>query len=367
VTGTAAPLAALRAQFPVLQRVAYLNAGSNGPLPATGIAAACAELEREGEQGRGTRSHFERRLAVADAVRAAYAERVGCVPADLALTGSTTEGVARVLLALALGRGDEIVTSDEEHPGVLGPLVAQRARGVEVRIAPWADVADAVGPRTRLVVCSHVSWRSGRFAPVEALAQLDVPLLLDGAQGAGAVPVDVAALGADAYAAAGQKWLCGPEGTGLLYVSEALRETMRSPAPAYVNLVDPGLGLEAELHRDARAYDAPVLSGPALAQAQAALGVLGAAGWELVHANGAALAASAADALREHGREVLERDRTTLVTWREPDAPAAVERLGEAGVVVRSLPGEDLVRASFGGWSTADDLDRLLAALPPTT
>jgi selenocysteine lyase/cysteine desulfurase len=360
----AAPLAALRARFPVLRQVAYLNAGSNGPLPSASVEAARAELERELAKGRGARSHFQRRLEVADALRASYAARVGCAVEDLALTGSTTEGIARVLLALDLRRGEEIVTSDEEHPGVLGPLLAQRARGVDVRLVPWAAVADAVGPRTRLVVCSHVSWLSGRYAPLDALAQLEVPLLLDGAQGAGAVPVDVAVLGAAAYAAAGQKWLCGPEGTGLLYVSPALRERMRPPAPAYVNLADPDAGLDAALHGDARAYDAPALSGPALAQAAAALDVLAAPGWDAVHTHAASLAATAADALAAAGREVRARDRTTLVTWREADAPAVVERLAAAGVVVRWLPGEQLVRASFGGWNDEDDLDRLVAALP---
>ena len=357
------PLAALRAQFPVLERIAYLNAGTNGPLPSAGTAAACEQLEREQARGRAGAVHFERRVALSDAVRAGYAERVGCAPTDLALTTSTTEGIARVLLALDLRPGDEIVTSDEEHPGLLGPLAAQCARGVHVRIAPWADVADAVGPQTRLVTCSHVSWRSGRFAPAE-LASVDVPVLLDGAQGAGAVAVDVGALGADAYAAAGQKWLCGPEGMGLLFVSAALRERMRPPAPGYGNLADASAGLDAVPWEDARAYDTPALPAASLAQALAALEVLGRAGWDAAHAHAAGLAAAAADALRERGREVLERDRTTLVTWREPDAEAAVERLAAAGVVVRSLPGEELVRASFGGWSSPDDLDRLLAALP---
>jgi L-cysteine/cystine lyase len=268
-----------------------------------------------------------------------------------------------VLLALDLRAGEEIVTSDEEHPGLLGPLSAQRERGVRVRIAPWADVADAVGPATRLVACSHVSWRSGRYAPA-GLASLDVPVLLDGAQGAGAVPVDVAALGADAYAAAGQKWLCGPEGSGLLYVSPALRERMHAPAPGYGNLADTAAGLDAVPWDDARAYDTPALPASSLAQARAALDVLAAAGWEAVCAHAAELAATAADALREHGRELLARDRTTLVTWREPDAAATVERLAAAGVVVRSLPGEDLLRASFGAWNNADDLDRLFSALP---
>jgi selenocysteine lyase/cysteine desulfurase len=360
----ATPLAALRAQFPVLEQVAYLNAGTNGPLPREAVAAARLQLEREMAEGRAGAPHFEHRAQLAEQLRGGYAERIGCGAEDLALTTSTTDGVARVLLGLDLGPGDEIVTSDEEHPGVLGPLVGQRARGVEVRLVPWADVADALGPRTRLVVCSHVSWRSGRFAPLDALRARDVPVLLDGAQGVGAVPVDVEALGVAAYAAAGQKWLCGPEGIGLLYVSPALRERMHPPAPGYVNLAEPGQGIDAAPWDDARAYDTPALPAAAFAQAIAALDVPAVAGWDAIHAHASALAAKAADALAAAGRELLPRNRTTLVTWREPDAPAAVELLAAAGVIVRSIPGEDLVRASFGGWNDDDDLDRLLAALP---
>ncbi len=97
---------------------------------------------------------------------------------------------------------------------------------MQVRQVPLAEVADAVGPRTRLVACSHVGWMSGSVAPAE-LAQLDVPVLLDGAQGVGAIGVDVHALGCDAYAGAGQKWLCGPDGTGMLWVSPTLRAAPR--------------------------------------------------------------------------------------------------------------------------------------------
>lgn len=361
--GAPGPLRELRSRFPVLDRVAYLNAGTNGPVPHAATAAAQAQLTWEEREGRAGAAHFERRERLGAALRAGYAARVGCAPADLALTTSTTEGLARVLLALDLRPGEEVLTSDEEHPGVLGPLLGLRARGIAVRVAPWADVADAVGPRTRLVCCSHVSWRSGRLAS-PSLAQLEVPVLLDGAQGAGALSVDVAELGADAYAAAGQKWLCGPEGTGLLYVSPALSERMRPPVPAFDNLADPSRGLDSSPHPDARAYDTPALPAASLAQAGAALDVLGAAGWEAVHAHAAGLAELAAEALQERGRAVLARDRTTLVSWREPAAAAAVERLAAVGVLVRSLPGEDLLRASFGGWSSEEDLDRLLAALP---
>ena len=87
-----------------------------------------------------------------------------------------------------------------------------------MRDVPLARVADAVGPRTRAVVCSQVSWVSGAVAPPE-LADVEVPVVLDGAQGVGAIPVDVQALGCDVYAGSGQKWLCGPDASGMLYVS----------------------------------------------------------------------------------------------------------------------------------------------------
>jgi selenocysteine lyase/cysteine desulfurase len=212
----------LRTEFPVRQRRAYLNAGTDGPVPAAAVQAARAALDDELANGRYM-PHFEARIAAATALREGYARVLGCGPEDVALTTSTSEGIGAVLAGLDLGPGDEIVTSDQEHPGVLGPLRAARDRGATIRMVALCDVADAVGPATRLVACSHVSWIGGEVAPA-ALAELDVPVILDGAQGAGAVPVDVAALGCAAYAAAGQKWLCGADGTGMLYVSPAFRD-----------------------------------------------------------------------------------------------------------------------------------------------
>ncbi|MGO9763635.1 MAG: aminotransferase class V-fold PLP-dependent enzyme, partial [Solirubrobacteraceae bacterium] len=197
-------LPGLRDEFPVLGAVAYLNAGTDGPLPARAVHAAALELERELSDGRAT-AHFERRSELSTALRAAYAAALGADAADVALTTCTTEGMAQVVGGLELGRGDEILTSDEEHPGLLGALSAARElHGVTVREVPLAEVADAVGPSTRLVACSHVGWVSGSLAPPE-LGRLDIPVLLDGAQGVGAVPVDVHALGCDAYAGAGPK------------------------------------------------------------------------------------------------------------------------------------------------------------------
>lgn len=363
MTGNGA-LATLRASFPVLSRVTYLNAGTNGPIASSATAAARSQLEQEEADGRGGLPFFEAMGELAEALRAGYAARLGATADDVALTTSTTEGVGRALLALDPRRGDELLTSDEEHPGVYGPLVAlARTRGVEIRTAPFAEIADAVTSRTTAVVVSHVSWRSGAVAPA-ALAEIEPPLVLDGAQGVGAVPVDVAALGASFYAGAGQKWLCGPAGTGMLYVAPEMRERFEPQSPGYLNLANPNDGLGAAPLGDARAYDTPALPGSSLAHARATLELLDAAGWESVHAQAHDLADLAAGYLRERGREVLARGRTTLVAWREPDAVAVAERLAAEGVIIRPLPNEDLLRASFGGWSSARDLERLLEVLP---
>jgi selenocysteine lyase/cysteine desulfurase len=354
---------ALRAEFPVLGRLAYLNAGTDGPLAARAATAAAQELQRELEEGRA-KSHFERRTELTDALRAAYAGTLGCDPADVALTTSATEGIAQTIAGLELGRGDEILTSDEEHPGLLGALSAARElREVEIREVPLGEVAEAVGPRTRLVACSHVSWMTGRRASAE-LAELDVPVLLDGAQGVGAVPTDVPALGCDAYAGAGQKWLCGPDGTGMLYVSARLRERLAVPRRGYPNLADPDAGLAARLHDDARRLDTLSLSAETVACALAAHEVLESAGWQAVHERAARLAARLAELLAEHGREPVPRDDTTLVSFPSADPPAERERLAEQGVIVRNIPSRPWLRASVGAWNDEEDLDRLLASLP---
>lgn len=353
---------ALRDQFPVLADLAYLNAGTDGPLPAAAVAGAAAELRREAESGRAQR-HFERRGELTGLLRSAYAALLGCAAEDVALTTCTTEGMALVLDGTRFGPGDEILTSDEEHPGLLGGLAAVRERhGVAIRMVPLAEIAESVGPRTRLVACSHVGWMSGSLAPA-ALGELDIPVLLDGAQGVGAVPVDVRALGCDAYAGAGQKWLCGPDGTGMLYVSPALREQLEVGRRGYANLADPGAGLDARLHEDARRFDALALSAETLACALGALRVLDEAGWPAIHARSRELASLLVERLRARGREVAPRAQTTLVSFTSSDPVAERGRLANQGVVLRDIPGRPWLRASVGAWNDEGDIERLLAAL----
>jgi selenocysteine lyase/cysteine desulfurase len=326
------------------------------------VRASQEELDREVSEGR-SQAHFERRSELNRELRSAYAGALGCDAADVALTTCTTEGIGQTIGGLALEPGEEILTSDEEHPGLLGALAAAReVRGAWIREAPMSALAEEVGPRTSLVACSHVGWMSGSVAPLE-LADVDVPVLLDGAQGVGAVEVDVLALGCDAYAGAGQKWLCGPDGTGMLYVSPGLRERLQVARRGYPNIANPDAGLEARLHEDARRFDSPALSAETVACALAAIRVLESAGWAGVHRHARSLAARLAALLVEQGREPAPRGDTTLVSFPSADPTAERAHLAELGIIVRNIPGRPWLRASVGAWNDEEDLDRLLGAL----
>jgi selenocysteine lyase/cysteine desulfurase len=351
---------ALRAQFPVLAERAYLNSGTFGPFPQAALDAQTELLGRLTIEGRSS-AYFELWGDLRTRLRAAYASVLNADPADVALTTGTSDGLVRVLTGIGLQPGDEILTAEREHPGLLGPLGAVRRNlGVTVRTVPLADIADAVDERTRLVACSHVAWTSGAVAP----AMPDgVVVLLDGAQSFGAVPVDIGTLRCDFFAGPGQKWMCGPDGTGVLWIDPAWQERLTALGPTYVNLAVPGDGIDARPATDESRHDAPAIAAESWAAALAAHDVLADAGWDDVFARGAALAVTLAEMLANAGRTVAPRGPSTLVSWEEPDPPAVRERLATAGIVIRDLPGTPYVRASTGAWNSQDDLARLIAAL----
>lgn len=331
----------------------------------TAARAALEQVYDLGERDGRRMPYFERMQGLQAQQRAGYAQVLGAPVDEVALVTSASDGMVRVVGGLELGRGDEILTSDAEHPGLLGPLIAARTRrGVTVRAVPLAEIAGEVRPTTKLVACSHVGWLRGDVVPDLSDVPADVPVLLDGAQSAGAIPVDVKALGIAFYAAAGQKWMCGPVGTGMLYVAPEWQERLAPIGPTYMSFADPhGPADEWELQPGARRHDTAALAPELSAAAVSAHDLLESYGWDRVHARARDLAATFADRLAESGRTVAERGPTTLVSWEEADPKAALERLNAAGVAVRDLPGTNLLRASVGAWNDLSDLERLTAAL----
>jgi L-cysteine/cystine lyase len=227
---TPSKLDQIREQLPAVQRTAFLNTGSCGPLPAI-VAEAMAQVARhELEVGRADLTAYIAFREKITQTRVALGQLFNVDFSTIALTHHTTEGMNIITWGLEWQPGDEIVTTTIEHPGGLYPLYAVRARrGVVLRFAdvglgadPLPAIERAFSPRTRLLVLSHVSYSTGARFPLREIIQFahsrGVMVAVDGAQSAGASELDLSALEVDFYAIPGQKWLCGPEGSGALYV-----------------------------------------------------------------------------------------------------------------------------------------------------
>jgi len=347
-----------RAQFPVLDRYAYLQAGSVGPLGRGTLDAMLVEEETGLQEGRGSHARFMRLLDAREELRAAVAALIGVHTEHVALTASTTDGCNIVLAGLDLRAGDEVITTTDEHFGLLGPLHMSGAKVVVADPDP-ERIADAVTARTRLIALSHVLWTTGAVIPVHELrAATGLPILVDGAQSVGAMEVD--ATGLDFYTISGQKWLCGPEGTGALVVADP--DALRVGHPSYLSQDGYEQDGAFQPREGAARFDPNFIPGSATAGLRAAIAAT--PPWAYEHAAEMAdrFRGGLADARQD---VVVPRDRATLVSWRVPveESATIVEGLADAGVIVRDLPGRGLVRASVGWWTNDDDLERLVAAL----
>ena len=221
----------------------YLNTASLGPTPRNVrdvMDAACTELETNpvrmayGDGGL---------LAETDVARARVGASLGCGADELLLTRSTTDAMNVVAAGTRLAEGDRVLTTDQEHEGGsycwtnLG-----RRRGVAVDVIPIAPedhdppaivarFAAALTPNTRVISVSHVISATGHLMPVKEIAALarsrGVVCVVDGAQAWGQIPVDVKAIGCHAYATTGHKWMMGPKGCGVLYLSPDAHEAIQ--------------------------------------------------------------------------------------------------------------------------------------------
>lgn len=240
--------AAFRARFPVTERLVYMNTGWSGPSARQVVEAVRRRAEREAFQGPTTPEVRHEKALLVRRARAALAGLIGAREEEVALTYTTTEGINIILWGLGLGPGDELLTCDLEHSSVIVPCYEMRRRlGLEVRLVHSSGretaeelarlFEEALGPRTRLVILSHISYNRGTRLPVERIVWAahahGAYVLVDGAQAAGQIPLDVHALGADFYSFPAHKYVLGPEGVAALYVRRELIERVEPLAVAH--------------------------------------------------------------------------------------------------------------------------------------
>jgi L-cysteine/cystine lyase len=353
-----------RAQFPVLERYAYLNAGTNGPLARATIEAITNWNQRDLQQGRFGEAYFEQILALRERAREELADVLEVPPENLALVSSTTNACNVVLAGLGLSADDDIVTTDVEHFGLLGPLLASPAK---VRVARVLDapadqapglIAEQITGRTKLIAVSHVSWVTGNsLSPSEISRPPGVPILVDGAQTAGACPTG--AIEFDFYTVSAQKWLCGPDSTGAVYVREP--EQLRVALPTYMSQSAYDIEDSFTPKPGALRFDSVWHAPGTLAGLLAALEAAPEWRYERI----GELVAYCRRRLIEAGYEIVTApDQAGLISFvARGDAVEEAAWLYEAGVVVRDVPDTGWLRVSCGWWTSEDDVERLLEAL----
>lgn len=372
----------LREQLPAVTATGYFNAGTNGPIATVVHEAIVRKAEQELNEGRIVPGVYQDHAVQADKVRALLSRLLGGQPEEYAITQSTNDGLNIAFNGLDWNPGDEVITTSLEHPCLYMPLALLSHRyGVRTRIAEIGDghgdiaaaIADLISSATRVIAMSHVLWSSGvvvDLARISALArENDLLLIVDGAQSAGHVSVDIPGTGADAYTVSGQKWLGGPEGTGALFIRRD-RFTDFAPSSVRYGQYDPtGYFIPAP---GARRYEMGENN-------PAAVDGLAAALTFLMDEVGSDWAFSRAGGL---GSRLLERlaaiDGVTVhspagrigglvcfnVAGLDPAAVAA--GLYEKGFTIRYVaapPGPTIARASVGWWNTEEEVDALAAEI----
>jgi len=235
-----------RADYSLAEGLTYFNHGSIGTVPRV-VQRAHAEYISTCESNPWLYMWGGAWEEARESTRQAAATYVGCEAAEIAINRNTTDGFNLLAAGLPLQRGDEVVFSNLNHPGasVCWEHCAT-ARGFTVRKMeiPFADVPEmteaalverhraAVTKRTRVLIVPHLDNTLGILTPVRAIAKavraVGVEFVfVDGAQTIGMLPVDIAALGVDAYCMSPHKWLQAPKGLGLLYLRKDLQKRLR--------------------------------------------------------------------------------------------------------------------------------------------
>lgn len=239
-----------RRHFLVPDDVIYLNNGSLGASPRPVVDAMYKHLL-------DTESFKDREYAkypwwgYADTtieMRTKLAAFLGAGPDEIALTRNATEGMNTVANGLDLEPGDEVLMSDQEHPGGRNPWLLRAKRySIVVRmfkmpVPPKSPaeilnaVNDAITPRTKVISVSHITTVTGGMLPIKEISTLardkGIISVIDGAHSMGQLPLNMHDIGCDYFASSPHKWLFAPKGTGVLYCRKGMAEWLWSHTAA---------------------------------------------------------------------------------------------------------------------------------------
>lgn len=395
------PLRRVREQFPIFERkvhdvpLIYLDTAATSQKPERVINRLAKFYRNEyGTVRRGSYLLCQQSTAMYECARKKVAAFVNAAsPEEIIFLRGVTEAINLVAVSFSRGLlnpGDEILVSAMEHHANIVPWqLVQRQCGAALKVIPMNDRGELLleeyeqllSPRTRIVAVNHVANSLGTINPVSAMAemahQVGAAILVDGAQAAPHLPIDVQALDCDFYAVSGHK-MYGPSGAGFLYGKREWLERM-PPFLGGGEMIDRVSFEETTFEEPPYRFEAgtpPIAEVIGLGEAIDFLGELGMAN---VQAWDEALLAHATARLREvPGLRIIgeAREKSGLIAFTidglHPfDIAAILDRRGiavRAGhhcaqPVMRRFDVPATVRASFGVYTTPEDVDALIDGL----
>jgi len=362
--------ASRRAAFPTLDTMTYLNTAAEGISP-TAVGEALASYFRHKQGGAPTR---ERHMAEWEAVRTLTARMYGLLPEEIGICSCTSEAFNLAALALQLRKGDEVVINDLDFPAARTAWL-QAACPATVRL--WRsregalrveDLVPLLGPRTRLVTVSLVSYFNGFMIPlpavVEAVQRTSPALLaLDVTQALGRVPLDVR--GADLIVSSTHKWILASHGGGLVGIPSARAAELTSPAGGWFNLEDPfgPAACEQAISKPgAASYMVGMPNFPAIYAIRAALAYIQDVGVAEIEQRARPLVRACLDGQARLPVELLTPDEDEalagIVAFRHPNMAEIHAHLAEDHIHVMHNAGR--MRVALHGYNTLADVERFL-------
>jgi len=361
-------------EFPVRQRLIYLNHAAVSPLcrpAAEAMRWMAADAMEYGSL------HYGQWMETYEGLRVAAARLIGAARSEIALMKNTSEGIATIAMGLEWRAGDKVVAFREEFPANYYPWKRLEETGVHVEWLSYLDPLDRIDQAcrgARLLAISFVQYLSGHRVDLEAIGEIchrrKCAFLVDAIQGLGAFPVDVRRAHIDALAADGHKWLLGPEGCGILFVSQEFQESVRPVEFGWTNVAGYAdyASRDMTLRQDAGRYECGTLNTIGCYGLRASIELLLEVGVETVALAVQRLGDLVAEGVQAKGYEVLSQrtpaNGAGIVSFRKAglEASAIMQKLSAAGVT--AAPRQGWVRVSPHFYISPDDIGRMLEAVP---
>jgi selenocysteine lyase/cysteine desulfurase len=360
----------IRKQFPVTERLAYLNSAAAGPVSVASQAAAAdyyLKMMTDGDV------HWNHWLAEREAVRAQIAEFINAEPDEIAFTTNTSSGMNVIVDALE-ARG-EVISGELEFPVTTLPWMHRR---IPVHLLPAVngeirseDVRRAMTDSTGVIALSHVQFSNGFRIDPEALGKIkgDHALVINASQSCGAFEIDVKRMGIDALCATGHKWMLAGYGSGFVYLSRNLLQQSHAHMLGWLSVNDPFSMRNSELHPRHDAAARIELGCPhfaAIFSLGASVRLINEVGIKNIQERVLVLNRLLTHLLTENGWKVLSpvqnESSRSAETLFEVEKPAeTVRTLFRRGVIVTEKP--EGIRAATHFFNNEDDIQRLVRAL----